>query len=173
MKILTKMGSIILLIVTISCDPLEYELQYPGVSIYKTNADYFNNVDIGMHGDEIYRTESFWNARYNTLSKLRIENNDTVYKGRYKLSGGYILDSEAILSGDVFLDLTHKQHLIRELNGEIITHDTIRRHILDADPYIEFYRNRTDVKRFYIVDTLEINEIIKNGEIDKYFERLK
>ena len=52
-------------------------------------------------------------------------------------------------------------------------HDTIRKYIIDKDPYTEFYRNKTDVKRFTLEDSLEIREIILNGEIDKYFEKLK
>lgn len=169
--------STILLIFTLnfSCDVLKTEGDYPGVSIYKTKGDYFNLVDIGMKGDEIYRTCSFWNPRYNSLTKMIIRDNDTIYSFRCKLVNGYVLDAEADENTDVFISMTNKDHLVWQIANEIgaIPHDTLRKYILDKAPYIEFYRNRTDVKRLYMEDSLEINEIIKNGEIDKYFEKLK
>ena len=121
----------------------------------------------------------FWNRVNNSYHFLEFRSNDTVYTQRYRLQNGYILDSEAGLDHDVFVDLTHKEHLRREIiNSDLglgiaIPHDTLRKYILEQDPYIEFYINRTDVKRLYIRDSLEINEIIKNGEIDKYFKKLK
>jgi hypothetical protein len=75
--------------------------------------------------------------------------------------------------------MTHKEHLKREvINSEMelgvsVSGDTLRKYIIDKDPYTEFYRNKTDVKRLYLSDSLEINEIILNGEIDKYFEKIK
>ena len=82
-----------------------------------------------------------------------------------------MLDGEAGVNEDVFLDLTFKAHLKRELiNSDLglgiaVPHNTLQEYILDQDPYIEFYQNRTNVKRLYIEDSLVINEIIINGEI--------
>ncbi len=158
-----------------SCNKTKYEDLTPGISIYKTKGDYFNLVDIGMKGDKIYRTCSFWNPRYNSLTKMIIRDNDTIYRFRCKLVNGYTLDCEADVSTDVFINMTHKEHLMRQIANEVgyVLHDTLRKYILDKDPYTEFYINRTDVKRLYIEDSLEINEIIKKGEIDKYFEKRK
>lgn len=175
----TQYSILLLFVLFLGCDLLETELQYPGVSIYKTRGDYFNLVDIGMKGDKIYRTNMFWNSRYNSYHFIEFKNNDTLYSQRYKLPQGYILDSEAIPKYDVFLDMTHKEHLRREiLNDELglgvaVPHDTLIKYILDKDPYTEFYQNRTDVKRLYLRDSLEIKRIIENGEIDKYFKQLK
>lgn len=162
-----------------SCDIISTEADYPGVSIYKTRGDYFNLVDIGMRGDEIYRTNSFWNGRYNSYQSIEFKNNDTLYTKRYKLPNGYILDSEAVEKYDVFINMTHKEHLKREIEnsdkgiGIAVQHDTLRKFILDRDPYIEFYRNKADIKRLYLSDSIEIKEIILKGEIDKYFEKIK
>ena len=168
--------SLVLLLIH-GCNPIETESDYPGVSIYKTKGDYLNLVTIGMKGDEIFRTSSFWNARYNSLDKLIIRDNDTIYPYRYKLPEDYILDAGADLQYDVFLDLTFKEYLRRELtDGDIsvaIPDDTLRKHILEKEPFIEFYQNRVNSKRLYIEDSLEIKKIILNGEIDKYFEKLK
>ena len=175
-----KLSALILIYsLSSSCDKLETEADYPGVSIYKTKGDYFNLVDIGMKGDEIYRTNSFYNGRYDSYHFIEFKNNDTLYTQRYKLPGDYVLDSEADERYDVFLNMTHKEHLKREIiNSELglglaVSDDTLRAYIMDKDPYTEFYRNKTDVKRLYLSDSLEIKEIILNGEIDKYFEKIK
>ncbi len=54
--------------------------------------------------------------------------------------------------------------------GYALPADTLRKYILDKDPYLEYYRCITT---FTLEDSLEIKEIILNGEIEKYFERLK
>lgn len=179
-KILLKLYvCFLILLIGNGCDLLGSEDQYPGVSIYKTNGDYFNLVDIGMKGDQIYRSNKFWNSRSNSYHFIEFKNNDTVYTQRYRLDNGYILDGEADERYDVFLNMTHKEYLKREmLNhgsglGAYVPNDTLHKYVLDKDPYIVFYRNRTEVKRFYIRDSLEIKEIVKNGEIDKYFEKIK
>lgn len=50
--------------------------------------------------------------------------------------------------------------------------DELQNSIIDADPFIEYYM-ALKPGRFVIGDTAQINEIIRNGEIEKYFERLK
>lgn len=162
-----------------SCDLFENEALAPGVTIYKTRGDYFNLVNIGMKRDKIYRTNSYWNGRYDSYHFIDFRNGDTLYTQRYKLTNNYILDTEADERYDVFINITFKEHLKREkINSEIglgvaIPDDTLRKYILDKDPYTEFYRNKTDVKRFFLTDSLEIREILINGEIDKYFEKIK
>ena len=154
------------------------ENDYAGIAIYKTNGDYFNLVDVGMKGDKFIRTESFWNSRYNTFDKMKVVENDTIYVNRYKLAGGYILDLEAVECYDVFLSLTFKEYLLKEIGmGQNLSHDTLREYILDANPYIEFYSDTSNPKIFLppdiINDTAKINSIIRNGELGKYFERLR
>ncbi len=144
----------------------------PGIAIYKTNGNYFNLVDVGMKGDKFFRTESFWNRRYNTLDKLIVEDNDTIYKYRWRLIDGYILDKEADCRYDVFLSLTFKEYLLKEIGlGQNLSHDTLKKYILDKDPFTEFYSSES--KPYYSIDTAEFNSIIRNGELGKYFERLK
>ena len=177
--ILALFSFLILVVLIIGCDLIETEEQYTGVSIYKTSGDYFDLVDIGMRGDEIYRSNSFWNGRSNSYHFIEFKNNDTLYSQRYRLPNGYILDSEAGAEFDVFLNMTHKEHVKREITnydlgvGTSVPHDTLRKYILDKDPYTEFYQNRTDVKRLYLKDSLEIKRIIENGEIDIYFKQIK
>lgn len=175
----TQYKILFLIILIAGCNLIENEEQYSGVSIYKTRGDYFNLVSIGMKGDEIYYTQSLWNSGNNSLQKMEVRNNDTIYKYRYRLGNGYILAGEAGLEEDVFLELSFKDYLKREIKndemgiGVSVPGDTLKKYILDKDPYIEFYQNRTDVKRLYLSDSLEIERIIKNGELDKYFKQLK
>lgn len=162
----------------VGCNILGTEDQKPGIALYKTKGDYFDLVTIGMKGNKIYSIPGFWNGRYNAIRGLEIKNNDTIFTGRYKLPDGYVLSySEGLQS--VFINMTHKEYLYREManaqerTGIIVSMDTLRKYILDKDPYLEFYRNNTDVKRFELSDSLEIREIILSGEINKYFDRLK
>lgn len=161
------------------CDLFNIEDLRPRLALYKTKGDYFDLVTIGMKGDEIYSINGFWNDRYDAItSGMEIKNNDTVYTGRYKLPEGYTIGSAEGLQS-VFLNMTFKEYLNREIInarkglGVIIPEDTLRKYILDKDPYLEFYRNNTDVKRLKLSDSLEIKEIILNGEINKYFNKLK
>ena len=137
----------------VGCNILGTEDQAPGIALYKTKGDYFDLVNIGMKGNEIYSIPGFWNGRYNAIRGLEIKNNDTIFTGRYKLPDGYVLSySEGLQS--VFINMTHKEYLYREManaqegTGIIVSMDTLRKYILDKDPYLEFYRNNTDVKRF-------------------------
>ncbi|MBN2773539.1 MAG: hypothetical protein JXR31_04775, partial [Prolixibacteraceae bacterium] len=99
--------------------------------------------------------------------------NDTVYRFRHKLMSGYILDYEADERYDVFLSLSFKEYVLKEIevNHSILQTDSLKKYILDKQPFTEFYRNMTDVKRFTMKDSVEVNEIIKNGQIEKYFKK--
>ncbi len=54
--------------------------------------------------------------------------------------------------------------------GKPLPNDILRKYILDKDPYLEVYRCITTLE---LKDSIQINEIIQNGEIEKYFKRLK
>ncbi len=169
--------SIFLLLTETGCDNVS-DKDYAGIAIYKTNGDYFNLVDVGMKGDEFIRTETLWNNRYNTFVKMKVVDGDTIYPNRYRLAGGYSLDLEALVGSDVFLSLTFKEYLLKEIGmGKNLSHDTLIKYILDRNPYIEFYRETSNPKTFLPPDieddTAKINSIIRNGELEKYFERLK
>jgi hypothetical protein len=157
------------------CELFKNESIAPGISIYKTRGDYFDLVTIGMKGEIIFRRSSF------SLDKYRFifSDTDTIYKFRIRLINGYILSFEADEKYDVFLDLTFKQHILLEkkTGHNTLSDDTLVNHILDKNPYIEFYRDKADPRRFSNipenVDTSEINKIIKDGKIEQYFTRIK
>ena len=162
----------------VGCNILGTEDQAPGIALYKTKGDYFDLVNIGMKGNKIYMLPTYWNPRYNRILNMEIKNNDTIYTGRCRLPNGYVLDAGGGLKV-AFLKMTFKEYLQRQITnaeselGVIIPEDTLRKYILDKDPYLEYYQNKTEVKRLKLSDSLEIREIILNGEIHKYFDKLK
>jgi len=178
MEALIYNKSILLLfgfMICFSCDNSEVENLGPGISIYKTKGDYFNLTDIGMKGDNIYWISSYRIDFGKPTCKLLVVDNDTIYRYRQRLQDGFVLDAEADERYDVFLSLSYKEYLKKEqtLNTNSLPDDTLKKYILDKDPYTIFYRNKTEVKRFNISDSLEIMEIISTGQIDEYFERKK
>lgn len=166
---------IILSLVVTNCDMFKYQAIAPGISIYKTSSDYFTLIDIGMKGDQIFRTSSY----SQDINKFYFIDNDTIYKNRVRLIDGYILDCEADERYDVFLSLSFKECMILEVkyNQLCLPHDTLRKYIIDKDPYIEYYRDMAEPRLFnYVVekvDTSEINQIIRDGKLEEYFTRLK
>jgi hypothetical protein len=165
--ILYKIGAVVVLftLMAAGCKP---EALYPGISIYKTRGDYYDLVTIGMKGNEIFRA-SYTSERY----KFDYTSNDTVYKMRARLINGYVLDTESSNEYDVFLGLTFKEYMRKETKYGYLPHDTLYKYIIDKDPYTEYYRDNIPDGIFSISDTAAINEIIRKGELQKYFNREK
>jgi len=164
-----------LLLSTQSCDLKDDKEIAPGITIYKTNGDYFKIGTIGIKDNQIFRKPSF------TLDTFKFfyRDQDTIYKYRAKLIYGYVLDCESDENYDVFLNLNFKQWMLLEKTCERTTlpDDTLRNHILDENPYIEFYRDNAVPRKFSPlvedVDTAEINQIIRDGKLEQFFTRLK
>jgi len=165
--IVYKISAIVLLYTLIGagCKP---EALAPGISIYKTRGDYYELVTIGMKGNKIFRTSHLIGDRY----RFDYTGNDTVYNRRARLVGGYVLDKESSEEYDVFLGLTFKEYMRKETKYGYLPDDSLYKYIIDKNPYTEYYReNRSE--GFSISDTAAINEIIRKGELQKYFNREK
>lgn len=78
-------------------------IAYPGINIYKTNADYFNNVSVFMSDGEITGRPS---VRMPILSGT-----DTIFFHRYKLNNNYIATGNSWFEREVFLDLTYTDYI--------------------------------------------------------------
>ena len=174
---LFKLLSVLLFTFSLLCFSCEKSGEYdaaPGISVYKTNGDYYELVTVGMKGDDIFRTWGFFLDFGKPICNLLVTDTDTIYKSRKKLVNGYVLDREADERYDVFLSLSFKEYLKMEqrYNTFTIPDDTLKKYILDKDPYTEFYRNKTNVKDFQISDSLEINRIIENDSLDYYFKKV-
>jgi hypothetical protein len=165
---------ILIMLIWTGCEPFFKPVLPPGISIYKTKGEYFDHASIGMKKNEIFRTSIFSGEK----SKFIISDTDTVYKSRTRLENGYILDFEADSRYDVFLDLTFKQHMaLEKIYSGGIPHVILRSHILDNNPYVEFFRDSSEPRKFGhtvgTVDTSELNTIIREGKLEQYFYRLK
>ena len=161
----------IIVLAAFSCE--KYGVTEPGLAVYKTKGDYFNMAFVFKNSSGIYGKMAFYNSSSNLISRFTITDNDTVYVPRAKLIEGYILAGEH--NKDMaFLNLTLKEYLRYEIeNGHPPTDDELLINILDDDPFIEYYYDPQRPRRFELSDSAEINQIIKNGELDKYFEHLK
>jgi hypothetical protein len=170
-KSLISLFIFILLLSSINCK----KEVLPGIIVYKTNGDYFDLATVGFKGGEIVRRSSLTQE----LSKFNFTNQDTIYKFRVKLINGYILSCESNLSTDVFLDLSFKQYMKLEVAGgrKTLSNDTIMEHILDRNPYKEFYIDNSNPRKFPQLvenaDTSLINKLIREGKLEQYFVRLK
>ncbi len=172
LKILLLSG--LMAIMAFSCVKTKYAATAPGLAVYKTRGDYFNNAFVFMNSSGIYGYMGYYNPNGNLISRFKIEGTDTVYALRIRLVDGYVLADE--WSKDmVFLNWTMNQFLDYEINHHTgyIPIDTLKKHILDANPFIELYCDPNRPRKFELSDSAEINQIIKKGELGKYFKRIK
>lgn len=147
----------------------------PGLSIYKTKGDYFNYVSVSKEGDRIIFRPGYYNPRYNTVdTRLKISDTDTIYTRRAKLIDGYVISAE-IGEESVFVDFTFAEYLKFEIenDGGIPSDSLLLASILDEDPFIELYYDSNRPRKYEISDTALINQMIIDGELEKYFERIK
>jgi len=158
-----------------SCEK-EPQATAPGLAVYKTKGDYFYNVSVGMNKKgEIYWHPAYYNPRYESIDpRIRITEDDTVYTLRTRLIYGYIFGSE-IGKNSIFLDFTFKEHLQYEIehNSSGVPTKLLSEHILDTDPFLELYFDQNRPRKYEISDTAEINQMIRNDELEKYFEKIK
>ena len=144
----------------------------PKAGIYKTSGDYFNNVNT-------------WGKNHASTSlnsadgRIRIENGIPIYCGRIKLVDGYILAMEHTQK-DYFTDITIAELVeYNDNHSDPFPQDSIFKRVIDKDPYTEFYGAKEygfEITRVAEDDKLiveELNEIIRNGEIETYFDKIK
>lgn len=126
--------------------------------IYKTQNDYFNNVPVylNVNGDKIEG----------------LPNRNVTNRYPQKLRNGYNLHS-AITVNSGFISLTNGEYSNLD---KVPIRDTLYKYLIDKNPFIEFYKTDYNGNGFYSdngIDTVRINQIIANGELEMYFERLK
>jgi hypothetical protein len=138
------------------------------VSIYKTKGDYFNNLNAN---DETLPLNQIDLHDF----PLRVIGTDSVYYGRYRLNNGYA-GGFMISKDDYFTDLTFTEiATFLESHPDVFYYpkDSIKKHIIDKDPFVEFYIDEDTLFRSLKDNREELNRIIENCELDKYLKRLK
>jgi len=177
MKIRSKISALLVIVALLafSCTK-NPQITDPGLSVYKTKGDYFDNAFCGMkpNGD-IYFVPSYYNPRYYSIDpRIKITENDTFYTLRVKLIDGYVLGRE-VDKNYVFLDFTFKEYLDYEIEHNIsgIPDKILKEHILDNDPFLELYYDINRPRKYELSDTALINQMIRNNELGKFFEKIK
>ena len=130
----------------------------PQVIIYKTKADYFNNVPVTLSDD-----------KSKIVSYPGIK--DIFYKGDLayptKLNNGFLLDNRGIDNNTAFLKYTYEQYSKLEATP---TSDELLANILDKDPIAEIYNcgSKYDYKDL----VTELNKAIDDNNLTS-FQKLK
>lgn len=125
----------------------------PPAIVYKTKGDYDHLVPVILSGDKL-KVVSF-----PAQSDIKI-NDKFPYPD--KLEDGYLLDNRGINQNAAFLKFTYEDYYNMD---NIPTAERLINYILDNDPFVEIY----EVGRLssFKDPVNEINQIIKNGGLDK------
>jgi len=165
--------SFIVIMAFISCTSKEDT--EPGLTIFKTKADYFNNVCIKLNENGSINLNPIYGLIYRDLDVSEIT--DSTYFGLTRLNGGYVLAegaSYAEVNGTYLSMSIVDLVLFQKLNNvPQVPDDTLLKYVIDTDPYLEFYYDGNHPRKYELTDTALINEIIRNGELEKYFVKVK
>jgi hypothetical protein len=169
----------IIVITAFSCEK-EPKATAPGLAVYKTKGDYFYNVSVQINEKgEIYMYPAYYFPKTESKDesidpRIEITEDDTVYTLRTRLIDGYIFAGE-IAENSIFLDFTFKEYLRYQIehNSSEIPINVLNEHILDADPFLELYIDPNRPRKYELSDSAQINQMIRNYELEKYFEKIK
>jgi len=123
----------------------------PGCIIYRTHADYFNNVPVGLSEDKT-RIVSYPDIR------------DVYYNGSLSvptvLAKGFLLDNRGIGPNVAFLKYSYTEY--SQLPSTPPFADLMKQ-LLDSDPLIEMYQ--CGPRSQYADIEKELNELITSGKL--------
>ena len=142
-----------------SCEKVKNEDTTIQIYKFDTARDYSNNVPVEL-----------------SLDKNRITSNPSELNTRWpvKLASGYYLNgSMGVNSG--YLSLTVEEYNSYDIIPGV---DSLFKLLIDKDPYLEYYQRNDDgtfrnENGVYGIDTAFINDLIRKGKLEKYFDRLK
>ena len=181
MKVIVKLFFLygVVILAAFSCDK-EPQVTAPGLAVYKTKGDYFYNVSVQINEKgEIYMYPAYYFPKTESKDesidpRIKITEDDTVYTLRTRLIDGYIFGGE-IAKNSIFLDFTFKEYLRYQIehNSSEIPKNVLNENILDADPFLELYIDPNRPRKYELSDSAQINQMIRNYELEKYFEKIK
>lgn len=143
----------------ISCEKGGEEIS---LHIYKTKSDYLNKVSVQMSDDKT-----------KIIAAPGPTDVDTSSNWPKKLVNGYLLGGIFGGSNTAFLTLDKKDYYNWPLYPGS---DSLLKLIIDKDPFTELYYYRDEHNVFDTgngLDTAKMNQLIKDGQLEKYFKRIK
>lgn len=142
----------------------------PGFAIYKTKKDYFFNVPIRPFEDYYQSPEIEEKS-----GPITLFNGQYYFSERYRLNDDYVV-STWIDKGDYFTSLTYDQYVREKLSptyNQGATNSKVINSIVDRDPFTEFYRSQGSFDGMAGITINELNQLIKEKNLEKYFKKLK
>ncbi len=128
------------------------------IHLYKTNNNYSDKIAVELSKDK---------SRILNIFSPKPQD-----KWPMSLAENYWLNGTWGANETVYLSLTNTEY---NKNPSAFTKDSLFKLIIDKEPFLEYYW-RNDNGMFYTingVDTVKLNSIIRNKEIEKYFTRVK
>ncbi|MDR1730323.1 MAG: hypothetical protein LBR52_06645 [Prevotellaceae bacterium] len=155
----------ILLLLTIAMTGCEMFGHWPvdddnaPVVVYRTNNDYSQNVRVTISSGKV-SSDVWWH--YNVT-----------------LINGYYAEMINVSTNIAYLSFIISEIEERRNNGEReFTREELEQYIIDSDPFIDYYEEKSDYYGQFklkngIIDVAKLNNIIENGELEKYFYKVK
>ncbi len=153
---------LVLLFMFLACSCERIKDKNVTIWVYKMKNDYSKNVPVRL-----------------SENKLKITvfpgPNDLDLRWPVKLTNSYFLNG-SIGSNTGYLSLTIEEYNKYETSPGA---DSLYKLLIDKEPFIAFYQrddyNSTfrDENGAYGIDTILLNELIRNNELEKYFVKLK
>jgi hypothetical protein len=142
----------------------------PGFAIYKTKKDYFFNVQVRPMEKFILSYEFNDKTAQITLYKGKY-----YYNERYRLINDYVV-STMIDSDCYFTSLSFDTYIREKLSDEFnqgATNPKVIDSIIDRDPFTEFYYCISPFNGKTEFTIAELNQLIKDKNLEKYFQKVK
>jgi len=142
-----------------SCEKAKDEDTTIQIYKFKVGQDYSNNVPVEL-----------------SVDKTKITSNSSELNERWPvklISGYYMNGSMGVNSG--YLSLTVEEYNSYDIIPGV---DSLFKLLVEKDPYLEYYQRNDDgtfrnENGVYGIDTAFINDLIRKGKLEKYFDRLK
>jgi hypothetical protein len=148
----------------------KYDYQLFTTRVYKTRGDYYKNVHTwgNDNGPTCYSLESGL--------FITIVGTDTVCATRWRLDDNYVMERD-ICADDYFTNMTYAElaaYHISHPDGPCYPIESMLGRVIDENPFLEFYDDENNI--FYHRDSsdiAQINKLIRDGELEKYFKKIK
>lgn len=143
----------------------------PGISIYKTKGDFFNNITVGLNANK--EISSYPDYHEKSENVLVNKNGDYSFKYKWLLKSGYIVERGGDFNSAV-TNISLTEYI--NFNEPFKTNwdsEMLASRIIDRDPFLTYYYLNglyQGEKKFTLG---ELNDMIENGTIEEQFTKLK